>query len=318
MHVWGMMSRALRSAFFFALAVAVAVSFPANAGDGPRDEVRRRLLDRINADRADAGLEPVKIDLDASAVADRYCGLQIEAGTRGHVSLDGMSPFMRYSRARIEGHVLENLAAWSSREVIPLELIPKMAERSHEEMISEVPPDDGHRRAILDPWVNHVGIGVAWGGGEVRVAEVFFRRYLEWTRVDRRVEPGKTSSYRGRLLDPESRVERVTVHYEPFPYRLSRERANRVESYALPDEWIRLEQKREPSPLDAAIRHDGGEKPRFSVDGDELSFDVPYSNGRGIYTIVVWVRPPGSSSSVPATNLAVVVEVDRRGGETGF
>ena len=35
-------------------------------------------------------------------------------------------------------------------------------------------------RTILDPYATHVGIGVAWEGGEFRITQEFIRRYVDW------------------------------------------------------------------------------------------------------------------------------------------
>ncbi|MDX1582304.1 MAG: CAP domain-containing protein [Thermoanaerobaculia bacterium] len=282
-----------------------------------RAQVREKLLVRINSDRAEHGLSPVKIDLFASEIADRYCGAQIESGTRGHVSVDGLLPYMRYSFAGLEGYVLENAAAWSSESPVPRELVAAMAEKSHQKMMSERPPDDGHRRVILDPWATHVGIGVAWGGGEVRIAEVFLRRYLQWIFPKRTGRPGDTVSLRARLFGT-TEVDRVTVHYEPFPYRLTRERANRVETYALPGETLTLRRGRMPSHFDAAIPSSTDREPdTFRISEDELSFDVPLTRGRGVYTIVVWMKGPADGAAFAVTTLGVIADADRPGGSTG-
>ncbi len=271
-----------------------------------RDQVRAELLDRINRDRARHELPLVVLDEQVSQLADAYCGLQVETGTRGHFTIDGFSPYMRYSFEGIHDTVLENAASWSARDPVPVNLISELAQRSHTEMIAEIPPDDGHRRAILDPYATHVGIGVSWGGREVRVIEALLRRYLEWELVRQRLQEGDSFRYEARLLDPMLYVDSVTIHWEPIPYRLTRERANTIDGYSLPGEWLRLERERRASPLDAALRH----HPRhtLSVDGDRISFELTPAKGRGIYTVVVWLRSSAHGSPFAATNLSVVVE----------
>lgn len=274
------------------------------AVDEVRQTVRARLLERINQDRAGHGLRPVELDETASFLADRYCERQIDEGTRGHFTTDGLPPYMRYSFARLEGHVIENAAAWSSRAVFHPSLVPDLALRSHAEMLAEVPPHDGHRRAILDPWATHVGIGVAWEEGEVRFAELFVRRYLEWIRPQQSVESGQTVTFEARWTGPAHAIEAVTVHYEPFPYRLSRERANLIDSYALPPEAVRFEPPRVPSRLEAALRPASRETPAFRLGQDVVAVDVPFER-RGVYTLVVWMRPAGTDRPVAATSLSI-------------
>ena len=59
----------------------------------------------------------------------------------------------------------------------------EMMRRSQQVMMNEVAPHDGHRRTILDPYATHVGIGMAWEGGEFRLAQEFVRRYIDWSRA---------------------------------------------------------------------------------------------------------------------------------------
>lgn len=278
------------------------------AGNPIEQEVRAGLLDRINRDRERHGLAPVLLDEQSSRIADAYCSVQVETGTRGHFSTDGLSPYMRYSFAGIHDAVLENAAAWTAKEVVPDDLINRLAQKSHSEMIAEIPPADGHRRAILDPHVTHVGIGVSWGGREVRIVEALLRRYLGWESTRQKMTEGESARFVARVLDPRATtVESVSVHYEPFPYRLTRERANMIDTYGLPPELLRYERARPSSPLDAASRN-RAMVPAFELRGDLLSFDLVPSSGRGIYTIVVWARRPGDARPFAATNLAVVVD----------
>jgi hypothetical protein len=45
-------------------------------------------------------------------------------------------------------------------------------------MMEETPPDDGHRRTILDPEATHVGVGWSMTGGRFQMAEEFLVRGL--------------------------------------------------------------------------------------------------------------------------------------------
>lgn len=311
-----MMSRRGVLVSALSLIVLTTLTPSSSARESVHEQVKLELLDRINRDRERHGLAPVLIDSAASRIADSYCGAQVENGTRGHFTTDGLAPYMRFSFAGIHDAVLENAAAWSARAIVPDALISELAQKSHSAMIAELPPDDGHRKAILDPHATHVGIGLAWGGKEVRLVEVLLRRHLEWRSKRQRAFVGETVRYEARLLDPATVVEDIRVHYEPFPYRLSRERANSIDSYGLPAEWLRLERSRSASPLDAATRRLHS-NPAYDLKGDQLSFDLSFSNGRGVYTIVVWVRSPDDSHSFEATNLSVLVD-SRSGATTGL
>src|ERR1051326_1273058 len=169
-----------------ALAVMLTLAAPLAQGDAPGDETRFALRDEllrlINRDRAQFGLEPVKLDPVASALADDYCRLQIRNGTTGHFTLDGVAPHMRYSQAGGNDGVSENVAAWSANYSFGDRALYDMMRRSQQAMMPEAAPHDRPRRTILDPNATHVGLGLAWERGEFRIAEEFIRRYGEWVR----------------------------------------------------------------------------------------------------------------------------------------
>jgi hypothetical protein len=192
---------------------------------------------------------------------------------------------MRYSFAGGNDGLSQNVAAWSANYLFTDTMLPDLLHQSLTAMMAEKPPADGHRRAILDPHATHVGIGLAWDGGEFRVSQEFMRRYIEWkpmprrqARTDERVTIAGSATHG-------TAVQAVSVHYEPEPQPMSAIVANRLESYALPKDRIDY-------------------VPRRYVNGT-FSFTVPFTRGPGVYTVVVWVRPEGSRDVVGASNISI-------------
>ena len=56
------------------------------------------------------------------------------------------------------------------------ETVTELALEAHAGMLAEKPPNDGHRRTILDPAATHVGVGYAIVGGSFRMARSEERR----------------------------------------------------------------------------------------------------------------------------------------------
>lgn len=286
--------------------LACALTFGATfaQGDGASEEtrmtLRAELLRMINRDRARFGLNPLELDPDASAVADTYCKLQIRNHTCGHFTLDGQAPYMRYSFAGGNDGLSENAAAWSANFGFSDRALLDMMRRSQEAMMSEVAPHDGHRRSILDPHATHVGIGVAWEGGEFRIAQEFIRRYVDWGRpVPRSATTGQRAMFSGRPKRGYG-IEAITVHHEPFPQALTVTAANHIATYSLPST------RREYLPRDD---YSDGRRGDFSVSDDgSFAFAVPFPDGPGIYTVVVWVRAHGARETIAASNVSVRVE----------
>ncbi len=301
-------------------ASALLMALPLAQGEGPADETRITLRDEflrlINRDRATHGLDPVQLDPQASVVADQYCRDQIRNRTSGHVTVDGLLPYMRYSFAGGNDGLSENAAAWSGNYRFSDRALYAMIVRSERAMMNERAPQDGHRRAILDPLATHVGIGLAWDGGEFRLTQEFIRRYVSWSwPLPRTITLGERVVASGKPFAP-YRVEAISVHYEPMPRPITAAAANAVNSYSLPtqrhDYVPRLRtyyERRHGTLYEIRQEYSDGRKGDFTVATDRsFSFAVPFNDGPGVYTIVVWLQRDGLAQPIPASNISIRVE----------
>ncbi|HYR27778.1 MAG TPA: CAP domain-containing protein [Thermoanaerobaculia bacterium] len=278
----------------FALALASPGAQSSGAVEETKATLRGHVLTLINRDRALYNLPPVQLDVQASAIGDEYCREQIRNRTTGHFTTDGYAPYMRYSLAGGNHGVSENAAAWSANYTFSDRALYEMARRSQDAMMAEAAPNDGHKRTILDPHATHVGIGLAWEKGEFRLVHEFVRRYVDWshalpraTRADERV------AATGRAL-PGAKIEAVTVHYERNPETMPAHVASAIDSYSLPDKRREIHPSRRG---DLRVLSDG-----------KFSLDVPFTEGPGIYTVVLWVSREGVKQPVAASNVSIRVE----------
>ena len=304
--------------------LTIAFTFGATLaqGEGAADEMRMTLRGEfvrlINRDRAKFGLPPVQLDAQVSATADAYCRAQIRNGTTGHFTTDGEAPYMRYSFAGGNDGVSENAAAWSANYGFSDNALYDMMRRSEAAMMAEVAPHDGHRKTILDPAATHVGIGLAWEKGEFRLTQEFIRHYVEWLRpLPRRASNAQPLLCAGRAVNGYD-VEAITVHHEPLPQPMAAITANAIQSYSLPDarrEYLpRLKgtyTRFTPAGIER-IREEysDGRRGDFQVaDDGKFAFAIPLPDGPGIYTVVVWVRPHGSTEdAIPASDVSIRVD----------
>lgn len=317
----------MQRAIYTALAVwTLILATPLAQGDGPADEtrltLRHELLRMINHDRRAYGLRPVELDAESSIIADSYCRQQIRNGTTGHFTIDGQSPYMRYSFAGGNDGVSENAAAWSASYAFTDRALYEMMRRSEDAMMAEKAPHDGHRRTILDPFATHVGIGMAWERGEFRLTQEFLRRYVEWTRPLPRAAGLYEEIVAAAKPLPGYRVEAISVHHEPIPRSLAPAVANLIDSYRLPDSRreylprLRSFARRTGSGAIEVIREEysDGRRGDFAVNGDgSFRFSVPFTDGPGIYTVVVWVKRDGDATPISASNISI--RVDRPASE---
>ncbi|MBV8519493.1 MAG: CAP domain-containing protein [Acidobacteria bacterium] len=294
----------------------------ASVYDETRGTLRAHVLRLINRDRALDHLPPVELDVAASALADAYCREQIVNHTTGHFTLDGLAPYMRYSFAGGNDGISENAAAWSATYAFSDRALYELVRRSEDAMMAEMAPHDGHRKTILDPYATHVGIGLAWDNshqrGEFRLVHEFVRRYVDWTRpLPRRAQLTDAVLLAGKPLRG-MRIAGITVHHEPFPHPLDVVTANRLDSYALPAsrrEYLpRLKttySRRDDGTLAVNVQqYANGSRGDFRVGDDgAFSFSVPFADGAGIYTVVVWVQKPGNATSpIAASNISIRVD----------
>jgi uncharacterized protein YkwD len=285
--------------------------------DETRTTLREHVLKLINRDRKLYNLPPVQLDLEASAIGDDYCRRQIQNGTNGHFTIDGLAPYMRYSFAGGNDGVSENAAAWSANYSFSERALYEMARRSQDAMMAESAPDDGHKRTILDPHATHVGIGLAWERSEFRLVHEFIRRYVQWTRpLPRHARAGETVMVAGRPIGGAA-IEAISVHYERNPETMPAHVVNALTNYSLPakrkDYFPRLKQEytRHANGTIEIVRREypGGHRGDFAVAKDgSFSFDIPFTQGSGIYTVVVWVRRDGAKLPVSASNVSIRVE----------
>ncbi|HXI13576.1 MAG TPA: CAP domain-containing protein [Thermoanaerobaculia bacterium] len=281
-----------------------------------RERIREELLDEINNDRVAARLAPVVLDPQASTIADQYCEQQVRDRSTGHFSLTGLSPYMRYSLGGGYDGLNENTAAWSANYDFAAAAVPALVLRSHRTMVSEAPPADGHRRTILDPLATHVGLGFAWHRGEVRMAEEFLRRYVGFLdALPRHASLSSRLTLRGKPISGYE-VSAVTIHFEKHPRPISRRAAARISGYGLPtrrrDYRPRLATTyaRNPGGMIVARSDEyiDGKNGDFSVAQDgTFAFPIPFRDGIGVYTVVVWVAKRGGGEAFPVSNISIFV-----------
>jgi uncharacterized protein YkwD len=293
-----------RLAFLLA-ATLVASPIAHSEVEETRATLRAHVLTLINRDRQLYGLPPVQLDPRVSAMGDEYCRAQIRNGTTGHYTTDGLSPYARYSQAGGNDAVSENAAAWSATYRFNERALYEMVSRSQDAMMAETPPHDGHKRAMLDPNATHVGIGLAWENGEFRLVQEFVRRAVDWTRaLPRAAQTDQPVMLSGMPLDG-MKIEAITVHHEPLPQALTAQAASAIATYSLP------EKRREYLPR---VRNDNGRlavarRSDFTVrDDGSFSFNVPFPDGPGLYTVVVWVSRDGNPTPFAASNVSIRVD----------
>jgi uncharacterized protein YkwD len=140
------------------VAVAVCVYLPRDGqhiGGHPAATPRERMTELTNADRAEAGLDPLTLSLHVSRHARRHSRQMAEAGFIFHSTVGQL-------RRYIEGHkwsiIGENIGSGGS--LVSLE----------EAFMASKP----HRENILNPKFKHIGVGVIRDDDDVLWLTIIF------------------------------------------------------------------------------------------------------------------------------------------------
>lgn len=247
-------------------------------------EAKAELLRVINEERRAQGLSALAYDLLGAKVGDEFCEEAARDRTTGHWDLEGRAPYLRWTLAGGIDHHAQNFAAESRTGYGFTEPPAILLKRMHAEFMAERPPDDGHRRTVLDPSWTHVGIGYAVVGGELRMTEEYSRRVLEWAELPEGPVKAGGGAFVVLKLPSGWSVGAVEVAFEAPPAPMSRAEIAARSSYGLPPAWRTLR----PYPP-AGSRWKSGEPGDFRpVAGGRLELQVPLDRGPGHYYVVLY------------------------------
>ena len=267
--------------------------------------LKGEVIRQINRDRAQYGLSPVAYDELAAMVGDWHCRKMLAEGYVSHWDRRGTKPYYRYAQRGGNDFHAENISfsKFSSSDPTAHINVRQTILRDHAKMLGEQPPNDGHRRTILNPHHTHVGIGLAFDQHRVVMAQEFLSRYVRFDPSPlRKAKLKDRVEVSGYVLDAGHRVRSITVLYEPLPPPMSVEALNRTASYTLPKKRRDLLQR-----LDGNKIYEDGSKGDIVIKGRKFRSPIPFFKGEeGIYTVVVWISDE-KGQPIPASNVSIRV-----------
>lgn len=282
---------------YIALTIIVVLSSSVRADDAKVAELRQRMLDEINAARRAYSISAVRLDQLATIVAQRHATDMATHGYFSHWDREGLKPYMRYSLAGGYHAISENL---SRIKGIPVREAPQRIIASY---LAEQPPNDGHRRTLLDRYATHVGIGIAIKNDWIYVAQEFVRKYVKLLPLPQFAMLNEKVHLLGKLRRG-LKFHNVDVFYEPLPEPMSIEQLKRTSSYGLPQRRRSLFKVLPPR----ARYSDGSRGDVLVTDSGSFTCRIPFFTKRpGVYTIVIWVTKPDAPTPVQATTCSIFV-----------
>ena len=287
--------RIVGSGLVFAASVACRPAADPLQATGPAslDEARQYVLALVNRDRDEAGLPSVEWDANASLAAQAHAEDMARNGFTGHWGTDGSVPEQRYAQAGGIHFAQENAACFFdavTRELDPNPVFERAElEKIESAFISEVPPNDGHRRNILTARHSHLGVGLAKpvGLSQACMAQEFTDQYGAYAPLPATAKVGDSIRVEGEVLEPVefggvglSRIDSA----EPLSAPSLSERG----VYQVPKPYALYFPKGYQTP-----------KP-VEVDGNRFGIDVELNDqGRaGRYGVSIWGKHPGDDELV--------------------
>ena len=268
----------------------------------PTETVRLAIYEQINLDRSRAGLPAVAWDEDAARVANAFCSAQVAERTRSHFLRDGVPPYARSGLAGVFGYQAENVASWSTTASVFSDTPLELALSAHRAMVNEKPPNDGHRRSILDPEATHVGVGWAMTGGRFQMAEEFSTRWLARLTLRSEARPALLRAS-GAARSPMT-LKFVTLAREPLPAPLSAAQADSRRTYRYPAPNLAYVPEGNKWQQVVGVRTED----RLRIGNDrEFSFSFA-PRQRGLFTLVFWVAKSGDDLPRPGGSATIRVE----------
>lgn len=269
----------------------------------PLAEARKYFIRLVNRDREREGLEPVVLDTTAQKAAQEHADDMASHGFTAHYGTDGSVPETRYSLAGGMDIAFENAACFFDNAERKLDkgalFLASELERIESAFIDEKPPHDGHRRNILNPWHNRVGIGLAQPVGITVpcAAQEFVDHYGKYEPIAATASLRAKVHVAGEIVSPASFGAVAVARIDLLKPRQAAD-LNGTGSYQLPAPYATYLPKGYVTPIEVR------------VDGNRFAVDVPLDDrGRpGVYEVSVWGLVPESTDLVTLSLRTVVVK----------
>jgi len=205
-------------------------------------QVERVVVDLINENRRKAGLSLLTWDETAAKSAREHVSIEANNGFISHWGLDGEKPQRRYTLGGGLDAVDENesVTLWleGGFDGVSKDQLKTIVSEHQTAMVNELPPNDGHRKNILDPHHTGVGVAIVVGKYGVAMAQEFTNHYTNITPLPATAAPGSTVTLKGRV-DKGYQITGIYGVWEPLPQPMTREQLMQTHSYSDPS-WDNL------------------------------------------------------------------------------
>jgi uncharacterized protein YkwD/tetratricopeptide (TPR) repeat protein len=272
-------------------------------------EARQYLVALINKQRAKFALEAVVLDEIASNAGQLHTDETASAGYSDHYDLAGRSPDWRYTLVGGTNMIMENQMGpfgdprWGYKLSPSQRFNKSELEKIAAGFFDEVPPNDGHRKNILGPAHNRVGIGLSVSaitmtpGFEnelVTCCQEFIDAYGTFSALPLSAKAGDVLHFTGKLAAG-VKLHALDIRWDniPKPNSIEQLRKNYYHGYMAPEKSV--------TTYFAASNLRPGES-------GSVRFDVPVPSSwkKGLYHFYLWVTDRKGRKVVTSHQLVAV------------
>ena len=270
-----------------------------------RMQIRATVLAQINVDRAQYALPPVQLDPLLNTAADYHAVEMLTGDYLSHWNTYGLKPYHRYSLFGGYHFTQENLYYHEHRGSIDTSAagLLRLCLAGHAAFMAEKPPNDGHRRSVLNPHNTHVGIGFAASRDSFRFVELFAIAMISDFAPTERVFRGLTGIPVSGQVPEGFTVQSITVYFEDWPQPMDLRGKKQGGAYFLPNQRTDLFPV-----LPQGMWYSDGTRGTIEVQpGGRFQATIPFDRGPGVYTVVVWISQGQNSCPIGATQVSLFV-----------
>lgn len=303
---------------------------PANDVIMTLDQARAYVIALINRDRAANGLGPVALDPIATVAGQKHTDEMAAQGFISHWNKFGKKPDQRYTEAGGIHCDTENLSLRSFRgggasadvdgkkssfdgggnyELHGVQAFRQSdLDRMQQAFMAEKPPNDGHRKCILDPVHNYVGIGLSLSSNgqenfRIALAQEFTNVYGQYDPIQQMCTRGQAITLSGRL-NPGYEVYEVAFDWEPLPEPMDFIALDKTHTYVAGKKRLYRywpPSPTESSPLSVNPLPDGRQQFRCAI--------LPKGWKPGVYYAIIMAKPAGAdySQSFLASRRTIII-----------
>ena len=263
-------------------------------------------LDLINRDREAHGLSSVIIG--SNTAAQKHAEERLANRHSSHWGMDGLKPYMRYTLAGGVNYEAENgfmtETIWFGGRDPSYRINPKEMLEQAQESLMDSP---GHRANILDEWHRKVNLGIAYDEDRLDLVQQFEGDYISFIKPPSIV--GNILSMTGIVTL--GTIENVSLYYDSLPQSLSPEQLDAPPydyAYGLGEDIGTILPPPPPDyfyvdllPNDViAGTWDIKSEGLFTIEADVSPI---LEEGKGVYTVVVWVETNGEFVAISKYSL---------------